>query len=153
MTKKPTNELEHILKKTKPDNIQQFLREHADSFVPQERPFSEFVHKVLRKNGLTQQEVFLRADISERYGYKLLSEEKRTKQRDYILRICYAANMTLEETQTALTLYGMAQLYARIPRDAVLMIAFNQHRTDIISVNALLDEHGMEPLRSSGNME
>lgn len=153
MTKKPTNELEHILKKTKPDHIDQFLKDHADSFIAPNRPFSEYVHQILKKNGLTQQEVFIRADIPERYGYKILSEEKRTKQRDYILRICYASNMTLEETQTALTLYGMAQLYARIPRDAVLMIAFNQHKGDILSVNALLAEHEMEPLRTSGNLE
>ena len=153
MTKKPTNELEHILKKTKPDSIDQFLKDHADSFIAPERPFSEFLHRILKENALTQQEVFLRADIPERYGYKLLSEEKRTKQRDYILRICYAANMTLEQTQTALTLYGMAQLYARIPRDAVLMIAFNQHKGDVIAVNALLAQHGMEPLRTSGNAE
>lgn len=153
MIKKPTNELEHILKKTKPDNIEQFLKDHAASFVAKDRAFSEYVHSVLRKNGFTQQEVFIRAEIPERYGYKLLSEEKRTKQRDYILRICYAANMTLEETQTALTLYGMAQLYARIPRDAVLMIALNQKKSDVLAVNALLEEHGMEPLRGSGNME
>lgn len=153
MTKKPTKELEHILKKTKPDHIEQFLQEHADSFLTPNRPFSEYVHQILRQNGMTQQEVFVRADIPERYGYKLLSEEKRTKQRDYILRICCAANMTLEETQTALTLYGMAQLYARIPRDAVLMIAFNQRKGDVMAVNALLAEHEMEPLRSSGSME
>ena len=153
MTRKPTNELEHILKKTKPDNIEQFLKDHADSFIVPNKPFSEFVHQILKKKGLTQQEVFIRADIPERYGYKLLSEEKRTKQRDYILRICYAANMTLEETQTALTLYGMAQLYARIPRDAVLMIAFNQRKGDIISINVLLADHEMEPLRTSGNIE
>lgn len=153
MTKKPTKELEHILKKTKPDNIEQFLQEHADSFLAPERPFSAHVHQILKRNGLTQQEVFLRADIPERYGYKLLSEEKRTKQRDYILRICYAADMTLEETQTALTLYGMAQLYARIPRDAVLMIAFNQGKADVMAVNALLADHEMEPLRTSGNMD
>ena len=153
MAKKPTKELEHILKKTKPDNIEQFLQEHADSFLTPNRPFSEYVHQILRQNAMTQQEVFVRADIPERYGYKLLSEEKRTKQRDYILRICCASNMTLEETQTALTLYGMAQLYARIPRDAVLMIAFNQRKGDVMAVNALLAEHEMEPLRSSGSME
>lgn len=153
MTKRQTNELEHILKKTKPDNIQRFLQDHAESFVSPDKPFSLFIHQLLREKGLTQQEVFLRADIPERYGYKLLSEEKRTKQRDYILRICYAARMTLEQTQTALTLYGMAALYPRIPRDAVLMIAFNQRKYDIEAVNALLSDHQMEPLRSSGNMD
>lgn len=153
MERKETGELEHILKKVRPDHIEEFLRNHAEEFVVQERPFSEYIHQIIKKNGFTLQQVFLRADLPERYGYKILSEEKRTKQRDFILRICYAANMTLEETQTALKLYGMAPLYARVPRDAVLMIAFNHRESDVIAVNELLVEHGMEPLRTSGIIE
>ena len=136
-----------------PQQIEQFLQEHADSFLTPNRPFSEYVHQILRQNAMTQQEVFVRADIPERYGYKLLSEEKRTKQRDYILRICYAAGMTLEETQKALTLYGMAPLYARIPRDAVLMIAFNQHKGTVLDVNALLSAHKLPTLKTSGTLD
>lgn len=92
----------------------------------------------------------MKADIPERYGYKLLSGEKHTKQRDIILRICYAAEMTLDETQRALKKYGMPELYAKIPRDALLMIIFNERPGSIINVNALLKENGMEPLRTSG---
>ncbi len=66
--------------------------------------------------------MFLKADIPERYGYKLLSGEKRTKQRDVILRICYAAEFTLQEIQRVLKKYEMPQLYAEIPRDALLML-------------------------------
>ena len=73
MARKPTDELEHILQKTRPDHIDQFLKEHADSFVAEDRPFSDYVHRILKRNGLTQQEVFLRGDLPERYGYKLLS--------------------------------------------------------------------------------
>lgn len=94
--------------------------------------------------------MFLNADIPERYGYKLLSGEKHTKQRDVILRICYAAELTLEETQRALKKYEMPELYAKLPRDALLMIMFNERPGSIIDVNALLKENGMEPLRTSG---
>ena len=40
----------------------------------------------------------------------------------------------------------MAPLYAKIPRDAVLMIAFNTKITDVFEVNNLLSEHEMEEL-------
>ena len=102
---------------------------------------------------MTQQMVFLKADIPERYGYKLLSGEKHTRQRDVILRICYAAEMTLEETQRALQKYGMPQLYAKIPRDALLIIIFNERPGGIIEVNELLSEKGMDMLRTSGVQE
>ena len=110
MEKKSTEELENILGNTTPDNIEDFLQEHSGNMIDQEKPFAKYLHQIISRNGLTQQEVFIQADFPERFGYKLLSEEKRTKQRDYILRICYAAKMTLEETQRALTLYGMAPL-------------------------------------------
>lgn len=153
MAKKSTNELENILGQTSTSNIEAYLAENAENMLAEERPFSVYMHEMIRKYGKTQQEVFLQADFPERFGYKILSEEKHTKQRDYILRICYATGMNLEETQRALTLYGMAPLYARIPRDAILMIAFNQHKGNILDVNALLSAHKLPTLKTSGTLE
>ncbi len=153
MREKSTSELEKILSNTHTGDIGDFLSENSDNMLDAKKPFSAYMHQMIKKAGLTQQEVFLAADFPEKYGYKLLAEEKRTKQRDYILRICYAAHMTLDETQRALALYGMGKLYPRVPRDAVLMVAFNQHKGSILDVNALLAEHEMEALRTSGNIE
>ena len=102
---------------------------------------------------MKQRDVFLWADIPERYGYKLISEEKRTRQRDVILRICYAAEFTLEETQRALRIYEMPLLYEKIPRDVVLMVCFGDRPGSVNGVNAALKGHGMEELRSSGVQE
>lgn len=153
MAKKSTSELENILGQTSAAGIENFLTQKAQELMRSHRPFSDYIHEMLRKYGKTQQEVFLQADLPERFGYKLLSGEKHTKQRDYILRICYAIGMNLEETQRAITLYGMAPLYARIPRDAVLMIAFNQHKGTVLDVNALLSDHKLPPLKTSGTLE
>ena len=125
MARKSTEELNKILGKASAGDIEAYLIQQAENLMTAAKPFSAYMHEMIRKYGRTQQEVFLQADFPERFGYKILSEEKHTKQRDYIIRLCYAAGMDLEETQRALTLYGMAPLYARIPRDAVLMIAFN----------------------------
>jgi len=153
MAKKSTDELENILEKTSTTNIEAYLAQNAESLLSAEKPFSAYMHEMLRKYGKTQQEVFLQADVPERFGYKIISEDKHTKQRDTILRICYATGMTLEETQKALTLYGMAPLYARISRDAVLMVAFNQHKGNILDVNALLSSHKLPTLKTSGLQE
>ena len=150
MENKSTNELENILKRTSAADIGQYLTQNEQELLTQQKPFTAYM---LRLHGKTQQEVFLQADLPDRFGYKLLSGEKHTKQRDYILRICYAAGMDLEQTQKALTLYGMAPLYARIPRDAVLMIAFNQHKGSVLDVNALLSAHKLPTLKTSGSLE
>lgn len=82
-----------------------------------------------------------------------ISGEKHTKQRDVIVRICYAAEFTLSETQRAFRKYGMAELYAKDERDALIMIAFNERPGSIIDVNTMLKSHGLQPLRTSGVQE
>ena len=153
MNPKNTKELVDILGKTHISEFDKFCKEQKDSMDPDEHAFSEYIKGLLKEKKMTQQMVFLKADIPERYGYKLLSGEKHTRQRDVILRICYAAEMTLEETQRALQKYGMPQLYAKILRDALLIIIFNERPGGIIEVNELLSEKGMDLLRTSGVQE
>ena len=150
MGEKNTKELIDILGKTHLSDFDTYCKDNKTSMNVSQDSFSIYIKDLLCEKGLTQQSVFLNADIPERYGYKLLSGEKRTKQRDVILRICYAAELSLAETQRALKKYGLPELYAKIPRDALLMIIFNKRPGSIIDVNALLKEKGMEPLRTSG---
>ncbi len=146
---KTTNSLDRILKQTKPEQIDCYLEHNHGELIDEEKPFSKYMKLCIRENGLTQQDVFIRADMSESYGYKILSQEKHTTQRDTILRLCIAARLTLEETQRALKMYGMSPLYSRVSRDAVLMVALNEGTADITDVNILLQEHGMSPLKGT----
>lgn len=153
MNQKSTEELEKILGSTHIDNIGGYLSENADSILSSDRPFSDYIRGIIKEKGLRQQDIFLDADIPERYGYKLIAEEKYTRQRDVILRLCYAAHMSLDETQNALKYYRMPELYAKVPRDALIMIAINVRPGSIIDVNSFLKKNGMEVLRSCGAQE
>lgn len=149
MSEKNTKELEKILGSTHLKEFNSFCEANNGSMID-EKSFSEYFKELFKAKGILQQTVFLKADIPERYGYKLISGEKRTRQRDIILRICYAAGFTLDETQKALKKYGMSELYAKIPRDAFLMIVFNERPGNVIEVNEFLEKNNMEPLRTSG---
>ncbi|MBP3593697.1 MAG: hypothetical protein J6J44_04160 [Lachnospiraceae bacterium] len=153
MNEKSTIELEQILGSTHPKDFEAYCVSNKESVNGDELAFVEYFKSLFKEKCITQQMVFLKADIPERYGYKLLSGEKHTKQRDVILRICYAAEFTLKETQRALRKYGMPELYAKVPRDALLMIAFNDRPGSILEVNELLQKNGMQPLRTSGIQE
>ncbi len=107
MKKKNTKELDDILGKTHISDFDKFCVEQKGSMDPEQNAFSEYIKDLLKEKKVTQQMVFLKADIPEKYGYKLLSGEKHTRQRDVILRICYAAELTLEQTQRALRKYEM----------------------------------------------
>ncbi len=150
MSEKNTNELKEILGKTHLSEFEKYCKDNKESINDKEEAFSIYIKDLLANKGMMQQTVFLNADIPERYGYKLLSGEKHTKQRDVILRICYASELTLGETQRALKKYEMPELYAKIPRDAFMMIMFNDRPGSILDVNVLLKRNGMEPLRTSG---
>lgn len=153
MEPKSTVELEKILGQTHVGNISNFLKSNADSIISTEYAFHDYIRSMIKERKLKQQDVFLYADIPEKYGYKLLSGEKHTRQRDVILRLCYAAELSLEETQKALKLYRMPELYAKVPRDALLMVVFNERPGSIIDVNTFLKRNGMEVLRPSGVQE
>ena len=147
--KKTTNTLTSILKKTKPENLEAFFEKNAEDVLEQENAFASYMRGCVREKGLRFQEIFLRADISEGYGYKLISGEKHTRQRDTKHKQCLGAGFSLEETQRALKIYGMSPLYARFPRDAVLISAISAGKYEIPQINSLLLRNGQPALKGS----
>lgn len=147
--KKTTNTLTNILKKTKPEHLDTYFKNNAEEVLEQDNPFAAYMRSTVREKGLRFQEVFLRADVSEGYGYKLISGEKHTRQRDTILKLCLGAGFTLDETQRALKIYGMSPLYARFPRDAVLISAISSGIREPAEINRLLEQNGQPQLRES----
>ena len=128
------------------DELSDFLEQHREDWITSPHPFADYMRRKFREKGILQQNVFLAADFSENYGYKLIAEEKHTRQRDTILRLCLAARFLLEEVQEALILYGMAPLHGRFPRDAVLTVAVQNGIYDLCEVNRLLESCGQAPL-------
>ncbi len=146
---KTTNTLNSVLKKTKPDQVDAFLENNKGELLPEEKPFAQYMRMCIREKGMQQQEVFIRAELSEGYGYKIISEEKHTNQRDTIIRLCIGAKLSLDQTQRALKIYGMSPLYPRIPREAVIMVALSNGMTEIADVNDMLRQNNMNPLKGT----
>ena len=111
--------------------------------------FSVYMDSIIKRKGLKRQDIFQKADIPQKYGYKLLSGESHTKDRDKLLRIFFAMNMTLKEVRRALELYGMPGLYPKKKRDALLIIAFNRGISSVDEVNKILTENGESELTFS----
>ena len=128
------------------EELDAFLAGQGAALITEPRPFAAYMRQKLREKGLLQQNLFLAADLSEGFGYKLIAEEKRTRQRDLILRLCFAARFSTEELQEALLRYGMAPLWRRFPRDAVLLAALGSGIHELQEVNRLLARYGQPPL-------
>lgn len=71
---------------------------------------------------------------------------KKHKQRDYIIAICRAMDMSVIETQIALTLNGMDVLNPKKPRDWAIMECINWEY-GVHKTNGILEELKFESLK------
>ena len=112
--------------------------------------FINYMKKLIKNKGMNKRDVFYLSDVPVNYGYKLLLGEKRTKQRDIIIRICFASKFDINELQEALRLYEMPELYNRIKRDKLILEAFEKEFKAIDAFNEYLVKNGVEPLKICG---
>lgn len=150
---KTTGTLTSILKHTAVERVDDFFREHQNDMAPESHPFAAYMREQLRLKNLAQTALFVRAGVPERYGYKLLSEEKHTRRRDVILRLCFAAQFSFEQTQRALRLYEMPPLYPRQRRDALLISLLAGRIFSLSEVDERLRAHGFAPLEVCGSTD
>ena len=82
MKQKNTKELDDILGKTHISDFDKFCVEQKGSMDPEQNAFSEYIKDLLKEKKITQQMVFLKADIPEKYGYIRADPESLEKIRD-----------------------------------------------------------------------
>ena len=146
MQKKPTDELNAILENAKPGQIDGYLKENRDYLALGEKAFYYYMKDTLEEKNMRLEEVYSFAGVSESYGGQILRMEKHTKNRDLILRLCIAGHFSWDETNRALKLYKMTELYAKDPRDACLIVAINNRIFDLGEIDDLLEEQGLAKL-------
>ena len=124
--------------------------EYADAkslLSSEEETFVQFMDTYIAEHGLVRQTILQRADIPVAVGYKYLSGTKRTKNRNTILRLCIAMEMTVNDVQKVLALYGMNAL-GESSRDSVILVGI-EHRSTVDSIDEWLRAMAMEPLMDS----
>ena len=143
MQKIPTDELDSLLEKVDPGHLDDYLEASKKYMINAPKEFSYYVKDLLSEKRVKLKDLYLLAGVSESYGSKILSMEKHTKDRDLILRICLAGRFSLEETNRALKLYGMSELYAQDPRDACLIVAIHHRIYDLLMIDDVLVKRGL----------
>ncbi len=104
--------------------------------------FTEYMRERFRIKGVSQRILFQQTGISERYGYKLISGEKHTSNRDIIVKLCIGAGFCVAETDHALMLYGMSPLRPFSGRDGILSQAIMTGLNDVYEVSDMLSAAG-----------
>ena len=146
MTERPTDELNELLAGTGPEHFDEYYRNNRQYLKETDREFNYYFKNVLEEKKIKLRDVYIHADVSESYGGQILRMEKHTASRDLIIRLCLGGHFSLLETNRALKLYGFSELYAKIPRDAMIIMAIHARRFDIHELNEGLIGNGMEGL-------
>ena len=148
-----TNELNDILEKTHPEQLDTYFKENRAYLADEKKGFYYYMKDVLAEKKIKLKDVYSFAGVSESYGSKVMSMEKRTRDRDLIITFCAAGRFTLQETNRALKLYGMSELYAKEPRDACLIVAFNNRIYQLCDIDARLAANGFAILTAKHTMD
>jgi len=106
--------------------------------------FSEYLCYILREKKIAESELIRDSQIQRTYAYQILNGTKNPG-RDKVIALCLAAHMNLEETQRALILANLGQLYPRRHRDSILIFALEQC-LDVQQTNELLFEENEDIL-------
>ena len=146
MLNKPTEELEELLERTSPEELGAYLKDNARYLAGEGKSFYYYMKDMLEEHRVKLKDVYSFAGVSESYGSKILTMEKHTTDRDLILRFCIAGHLLLDETNRALKLYGMRELYAKDPRDACLIVALLNRNHDMGEIDSLLEKQGLQKI-------
>lgn len=142
MIEKSTDEVEKILESMKPNQLDDFYKENRGQMADDKKAFYYYMKDVAESKNVLFKDMYIRADVSESYGEKIVRMEKHTKNRDLIVRLCLAGHFSLEEINKALKLYGMNSLYAKDKRDACIIVAVNNRIYEILEIDGLLEKQG-----------
>ena len=140
MKRKSTKELNREL--TAAPDLKRFLEDNREQF--QETGFQELLQELFHNSGISKATLAKRSETSEVYLYQIFSGT-RTPSRDRVLCLCFGLSATQEQTQELLRIGGMAQLYSKNRRDAVIMYGLT-HRLELPKVNDLLFAEDEETL-------
>ncbi|MCR5467583.1 MAG: hypothetical protein K6F37_01370 [Lachnospiraceae bacterium] len=146
MENKPTEELDVLLNNLKPNQINEYLADNKKYFADDEKGFYYYMKDLLMDKRIKLKDVYSFAGVSESYGSKILTMEKHTTDRDLIIKLCIAGHFNWDETNRALKLYGMSELYAKDSRDALIIVAINNRIFDIYKIDEMLENQGMNKL-------
>ncbi|MCR5742204.1 MAG: hypothetical protein K6F92_00545 [Lachnospiraceae bacterium] len=144
MQNKSTDELNDLLENVKPTGLETYLKDNEKYMADEKKAFYYYMKDVLDEKNIKLKDVYSFAGVTESYGSKIVTMEKHTKDRDLIIRLCIAGHFSWDETNRALKLYGMSELYAKNPRDAVLIVAINNRVFNLYDIDEMLLKHGMD---------
>ena len=139
-----TDHLDQQLKSTSLENFSNYLKN-----LQQLPSLQDFFSVYIAKHDLKISQIIKNRGISHSYAPDIFNGTKPHPSRDYLLALCLGAHMDLKTTQHALRIAQLGELYAKVPRDAAIMMHINNEKWNLIDINIFLEEHGLNVISLS----
>ena len=140
---KTTKETDKFLETHSPSELTSFL---TGDYMNEYKDITDYLNSYMASHSLETSEVIKRSLLDRFYANQILNGTRKNPGRDKLIPLCLAMRMDLEETNRALKISKAGTLYSKDRRDAVIIMCINQNIFDIIKINELLFENGLDPL-------
>ena len=140
MKQKNTDDLQQELMQT--PNLSRFLSENEEQFSNES--VTQILNRLFRKKGITKAALAKQSGMSEVYLHQIFAG-RRNPSRNRLLCLCYGLGASIEETQELLKLCGLAQLYPKLKRDAIIYYGL-VHKMELFEINDTLFAENEETL-------
>ena len=136
MDKKNTDGLQQELMDS--TDLSQFLSRNQEQFV--DKSVAELLNHLFEKKNISKAALAKQAGMSEIYLHQIFAG-RRTPSRNRLLCLCYGLEASIEETQELLRLCGMAELYPKLKRVAIIYYGLLHNRDLFVINDKLFDEN------------
>lgn len=140
MKKKDTDDLQQELMDS--SDLTQFLSKNTEQFV--DKSVTEALNQLFLRKNISKAALAKQAGMSEIYLHQIFAG-RRNPSRNRLLCLCYGLEASVEETQELLKLCGMAQLYPKLKRDAIIYYGL-LHKLSLFEINDKLFDENEETL-------
>ena len=108
--------------------------------------FYQYLNRYVGEKKIPISQVIASSKINRNYVYNITNGSKKRPGRDKIIALCFGAAMTYEEINKGLEIGGYCRLNPEDARDVWISVCANRKQYDILSLNLLLERHGLQPL-------
>ncbi|CEN93421.1 MAG: helix-turn-helix domain-containing protein [Paeniclostridium sp.] len=146
MNENETVELMSILKNIDDESyLDEFVKITSTNFSDLSLP--NFFQNICKEKGIRKSDLIKNAEIDRTYGYQILNGTKKPS-RDKLLKLCISASLDIEESNKALKLGNIGQLYPKNPRDSIIIFGINK-KLNLFQIDELLFNRNFDTLIDS----
>lgn len=121
---------------------------YLDQDLTIDRELPDYLHELLARRGLRRADVVRASGLNGTFVYDVFAGKSRLS-RDNALMLAFGLGCDLRETQRLLRLDGVAELWPKVRRDAILIWCVDHGRSRVEADDELY-ELGEKPLLGTG---